>query len=192
MTNQTPDVISNVFLRLAAPGLISPLTTIFQRSMFEAKIPDAWRVAKVLPLYKGKGTRGDPNTYRPISITSSVCKLLESIVKGQASGHLHATRPLSPTQHGFQPKKSTVTNLLCAEIFILNGINNDMPVDVFLLDFSRAFDKVPHHLLIDSLSTFGFSYRLISWFTNLLCNRRQFVSANDSQSAHKPVTSGVI
>ena len=189
---ESPDVISNVFLRLAAPGLISPLTTIFQRSMFEAKIPDAWRVAKVLPLYKGKGTRGDPNTYRPISITSSVCKLLESIVKGQASGHLHATRPLSPTQHGFQPKKSTVTNLLCAENFILNGINNDMPVDVFLLDFSRAFDKVPHHLLIDSLSTFGFSYRLISWFANLLCNRRQFVSVNDSQSAHKPVTSGVI
>ena len=98
------DVISNVFLRLATPGLISPLTTIFQRSMFEAKIPDAWRVAKVLPLYKGKGTRGDPNAYRPISITSSVCKLLESIVKGQASGHLHATRLLSPTQHGFQPK----------------------------------------------------------------------------------------
>ena len=89
----------------------------------------------MLPLYKGKGSKGDPNAYKPISITSPVCKLLESIFKDLASSHVATNAPLSSSQHGFQPKKSTLTNLICTE----NGINNDMPVDVILLDFSRAF-----------------------------------------------------
>ena len=83
-----PDVINNVFLRGAASGLLQPLTVIFQRSIFEAKIPYAWRVAKVLPLYKGKGLKCDPNSYRPISNISCACKLLEKIVKDLSTTYL--------------------------------------------------------------------------------------------------------
>ncbi len=191
-SSASPDLLSNIFMSGAAQGLIIPLTLIFQRSMSEAKIPDAWRLAKVLPLYKGKGLKSDPNSYRPISITSCVCKLLESIVKSAASMHLANTTLLTTSQHGFQPKRSTVTNLLSAESFLANAINNNHPVDMILLDFSRAFDKVPHHKLIDALSTFGLSYRLICWFVDLLYNRVQYVSVNSSRSSHKPVKSGVI
>ena len=191
-SSASPDVISNVFLCLAAPGLVIPLTTIFQCSVFEAKIPDAWRCTKVFPLYKGKGSKDDPNAYRPISITSPVGKLLESFIKDLAFSHIATNAPLFSSQHGFQPKKSSLINPICTNNFILNGINNDMPVDVILLDFSRAFDKVPHHILIDTLSAFGFSYRLISWFADFLTNRTQFVSVNSSKSTYKCVTSGVI
>ena len=67
-----PDGYPNVFLRGAAQGLLKPITIILQRSIFEATIPDAWRIAKVLSLYKGKGDKADPNAYRPISLTSCV------------------------------------------------------------------------------------------------------------------------
>ena len=95
-------------------------------------------------------------------------------------------------QHGFRPKRSTVTNLLSSESYIKNAIYNDIPVDMILLDFSRAFDKVPHNKLIDSLGLFDFSYRLISWFVNFLQCRLQYVSINSSVPSTKSVKSGVI
>ena len=58
------------------------------------------------------------------------------------------------------PKRSTVTNLLSTESYIIKAINNDIPVDMILLDFSRAFDTVPHNKIIDALRLFGFSYNL--------------------------------
>ena len=80
---------------------------------------------------------------------------------------------MSRMQHGFRPKRSTLTNLLSAESNIINAINNDIPVDMILLDFSRAFDKAPHNKLIDALRLFGFSYRLVSWFVNFMQCRSQ-------------------
>ena len=96
-----PDSIPNVFLRCAAQGLLRPLTVIFQRSVFEARIPDAWRSAKVVPLYKGKGDKADPNSYRPISLTSCVGKVLERIIKDQCLQFVNQNKLLSDCQHGF-------------------------------------------------------------------------------------------
>ena len=93
---------------------------------------------------------------------------------------------------GFRPKRSTVTNLLSTESYIINAINNDIPVDMILLDFSHAFDKVPHNKLIDAIGLFGFLYRLISWFVNFLQCRSQYVSIDSSVSSTKSVKSGVI
>ena len=78
-------------------------------------------------------------------------------------------------QHRFRPKRSPVTNLLSTESYIINAINNEIPVDLILLDFSRAFDKIPHNKLIDALGLFGFSYGLLSWFVNFLQCRSQCV-----------------
>ena len=76
-----PDGIPNMFLRKAAVGLVSPLTILYSRSILEARIPHMWRVAKVIPIYKGKGDKTDPNSYRPISLTSYVGKVLERLLK---------------------------------------------------------------------------------------------------------------
>ena len=109
------DVISNVFLRGAASGLVQLLTVIFQSSIFEAETLEAWRVAKVLPLYKDKGLKCDPNSYRPISITSCARKLIDKIVKDLSTTYLSSKNALSHVQHEFRPKRSTVANLLSTE-----------------------------------------------------------------------------
>ena len=171
-----PGVINNVFLRSATSGLAQLLIVIFQCSIFKAKIYDAWRVAKVLPLYKGKGLKCDPNSYRPISITSCACKLLEKIVKDLSTTYLSSKNALLHMQLGFRPKRSAVTNLLSAESYIINAINNDIPVDMIPLDFSCAFNNVPHNKLIDALRLFDFLYGLISWFVNFLQCRSRYVS----------------
>ena len=71
-------------------------------------------------------------------------------------------------QHGFRLKRSTVTNLLSTESYIINAIKNDIPVNMILSDFFRAFDKVPHNKFIDAYGLFGFSYRLIFCVENYL------------------------
>ena len=76
-----PDGIPTMFLRNAAVGLVSPLTILYSRSILEARIPDMWQVAKVIPIYKGKGEKTYPYSYRPKSLTSCVGKVLETIIK---------------------------------------------------------------------------------------------------------------
>ena len=75
---------------------------------------------------------------------------------------------------------------------MLNAINENCPVDVILLDFARAFDKVPHDKLIDCLSSYMFSYRLMCWFKDFLCNRTQYVFVNGACSTLASVKSGVV
>ena len=118
--------------------------------------------------------------------------MLEAIVKDQCIKHVTDNNLMSVLQHGFCSGKSTVTNLLCADSYLLNAINENCPVDVILLDFARAFDKVPHDKLIDCLSSYMFSYRLMCWFKDFLCNRTQYVFVNGACSTLASVKSGVV
>ena len=99
---------------------------------------------------------------------------------------------LNASQHGFRFGRSTLTNLLCAETYVMNAINEDHPVDMILLDFTRVFDKVSHDQLINSLSSYKLSCRLMCWFRDFLSHRTQYVFINGTFSAAKQVNSGVI
>ena len=88
-----------------------PLEKIFKLSLDSGECPDDWRSANVTPIYK-KGDRTDPGNYRPVSLTSQVCKVLESIVRKHILQHLDANNILSDKQHGFREGRSCLTNLL--------------------------------------------------------------------------------
>ena len=90
------------------------------------------------------------------------------------------------------PHRSTVSNLLQCDALIANYLNNSVPCDVFLLNFSRAFDKVKHHTLIDKLRGLNIAGGLLRWLENFLQNRVQCVVYNGAVSLPKPVKSGVI
>ena len=108
-----------MFLRNAAVGLKSPLTILYSRSILEARIPDMWRVAQVIPIYKGKGDKTDPNSYRPISLASCVGRVLETIIKDQCLLWINQHSMLHASQHEFRSGRSTLTNLLCAETYVM-------------------------------------------------------------------------
>ncbi|CAL4240636.1 unnamed protein product, partial [Meganyctiphanes norvegica] len=88
-----------------------PLKIIFNRSLGNGECPDDWRSANVTPIHK-KGDRTNPSNYRPVSLTSQVCKVLESIVRKQILGHLAENNILRDEQHGFREGRSCLTNLL--------------------------------------------------------------------------------
>ncbi len=97
-----------------------------------------WKTATVCPIFK-KGTKGDRGNYRPVSLTSMVCKLLESIIKDKITEHLIENNLVRNTQHGFMPGKSCATNLVEFMDIVTRAVDEGKAVDIFYLDFAKVF-----------------------------------------------------
>merc|ERR1739842_187527 len=95
-----PDKLHPRVLRELVNVLARPLTLIFRKSMATGKIPSAWKVAEVKPIFK-KGDKSDPGNYRPVSLTSIVCKVFESFLRDALYEHLVKNKLLSKHQFGF-------------------------------------------------------------------------------------------
>jgi len=123
---------------------------IFNKLMQTGDVPQEWRDALIVPLFK-KGNRSDPCNYRPVSLTSVVCKVMERIVKDNVVELLNEYKVIKGSQHGFTRGRSCLTNLL--EFFeeVYERIDEGNPVDVIYIDFAKAFDKVPHKRLAKKL-----------------------------------------
>ena len=166
-----PDDIPGIFYKRLACWLAYPLTVVYQQSVYRGRIPDAWRMARVTPIFKQKGDKTDPSNYRPISLTSIACKILERIIVSQLQEYLSSNALNCQQQHGFMPKRSTATNLLQCDDRIAQHLNNKTPCDVFMLDFTRAFDKVSHEILKTKLTSVGICGKLYEWIADFLSGR---------------------
>lgn len=177
-------------LKMCAEALAGPLALIFKHSLRDASLPSEWRTANVSPIFK-RGSRTAVENYRPVSLTSVPCKVLESLVKDYIINHLQLHNLISTKQHGFVAHRACVTNLLETIDFMTDSISRRLPADVIYLDFSKAFDKVSHELLLVKLVAYGIPRTLVEWIRAFLTDRRQRVIIGNSMSEWKPVTSGV-
>ncbi|CAB4018471.1 Hypothetical predicted protein, partial [Paramuricea clavata] len=89
--------------------------------------------------------------------------------------HLERHRILIDNQHGFRAKRSTETQLICTAHDITNAIQQNKQVNLAILDFSKAFDKVPHQRLLTKLEYYGIRGPLQEWFKSFLIDRSQVV-----------------
>ena len=153
-------------------------------------MPDEWKLANVTPIFK-KGSKSLPCNYRPISLTSVVCKMLETLIRDKLVNHLEENNLLKNTQHGFRNKRSCLTNLLDFFYDILNHYDESKAVDIIYLDFQKAFDKVPHKRLMIKLKSLGIQGEVLRWVENWLSNRKQRVVINGKASDWTNVTSEV-
>ena len=149
-----PDTISPRVLKEAKCELVGPLTLLFNESLQSGLMPDEWKLANITPIFK-KGSKTLPCNYRPISLTSVVCKMLETLIRDKLISHLEENNLLKNTQHGFRSKRSCLTNLLDFSYDILNQYDESKAVDIIYLDFQKAFDKVPHKSLLLKLKSHG-------------------------------------
>ena len=170
--------------------LVKPLTTLYQTSLLTGIVPQDWREARVAPLFK-KGKRDKPENYRPVSLTSIVGKLFESIVKDNIVEHLDRHSLIKGSQHGFTKGRSCLTNLLSFIETVTLKVDEGNPVDIVYLDFAKAFDKVPYQRLFKMLEAHGVSGPVLNWIKNWLSSRRQKVCVSNENSDWRPVISGV-
>ena len=177
-------------LREIKDVLVKPLTHLFQLSLREGFLPECWRDADITPIYKNKGSRSQPTNYRPISLTSVICKILESLIKDAVIGHLIKFNLLYKYQHAFIGKRSCTTQLLEALDNWTQLLEENETVDVIYLDFAKAFDSVPHRRLITKCKALGIDGKILDWISAFLI-RRQRVIVNGSPSKWAKVASGV-
>ena len=106
-------------------------------------LPRAWTAATVVPIFR-KGSKSDPGIYRPVSLTSVPCKILESMIKKGLMQHIERNDLIRESQHGFVKGKSCTTNLLEFMEKLTKIIDKGSKADEFYLGFAKAFDKVSH------------------------------------------------
>lgn len=185
------DEIHPIVLKSFADVLAIPLTMIFNKSLSVGRLPEDWKKAVVVPIYKGKGNSSSCTNYRPISLTSHCCKIMERILKTWMLCHLTSHNQISNNQHGFLPGRSTVTNLIsCLEDWTSALDDGDL-VDVFYVDISKAFDTVPHNGLLQKMAACNLPVLITTWIKDFLSHRTQRVKIGNSLSDEALVTSGV-
>ena len=183
-----PDEIPSFLLRDCATIFAKPLTMLFNLILKTQSFPNIWKQTKIVPVFKS-GDKCDITNYRPIALLCNFSKLFERIICNFLSFH---TRPLiSEHQHGFMRGRSTTTNLVCVTQFIANSLDQLGQVDVIYTDFSKAFDRLDHGLLLNKLSCFGLNDNLLFLLSSYLSNRRLFVEYRGFKSTEYPATSGV-
>lgn len=185
-----PDTIPAFILKSAADELAPVLTKLFQLSLDTGDVPSDWRNAWVVPIFK-KGERHLASNYRPVSLTSIVCKVLEHIVHSSVMKHFDRNNILTDIQHGFRKNRSCETQLLTTTHEIAKHLSADSQVDVILLDFSKAFDKVPHARLLEKLAYYGVRNNTLKWISAFLSQRKQQVLLEGILSPEVDVVSGV-
>ena len=184
------DNIYPIVLQKLANNISLPLSIIFQHSLNTGEVPTDWRNANVTPIFK-KGPKHKPENYRPISLTSQISKVLEAILRDCINHHLDHHHLIKESQHGFSKGKSCLSNLLLFLEDITKEVDSGKPVDVLYLDFSKAFDKVPHRRLEKKIRAHGIEGNITRWISSWLTGRKQKVVVNGKESQWQNVISGV-
>lgn len=185
-----PDNIPAKILKATNTASSRFLQIIFTQSISEGTIPDDWKLSKVTPVFKS-GHKSDPSNYRPIALTCIACKLLEHIIYSHTAAHLDNNNFFFHNQHGFRRGFSCETQLFQLTTDLNLNLDSSFQTDVIFIDFSKAFDRVPHQRLISKLSCLCLHPLILSWIRCFLTDRSQFTTVAGRQSRTTTVTSGV-
>ncbi len=185
-----PDNMHPRVLKELRHEISKPLSIIMMKSLQEGTLPSSWKTAHVTPIFK-KGSKSECGNYRPVSLTSIVCKTLEAIIRDHLNDFISSNNLLSTCQHGFVNGRSCSTQLLqCLDVWT-DLMDQGESIDVIYLDFAKAFDSVPHQRLLNKMKGMGFTKQILDWSENFLTGREQRVVVNGAKSSWSNVLSGV-
>lgn len=183
-----PDGIPAYFVSQLAVPLHVPLTLIFNKSLSLGVFPSEWQIGSVIPVFKS-GAKNDVTNYRQITILDVFAKVFESLVYDRLFEHVE--NRIIPEQHGFFRRRSIESNLISYTEYLHDALDSQVQVDSVYTDFSKAFDKISHSILLRKLADFGIHGCLLRWFRSYLFNRSQYVALKNYRSEEYTVTSGV-
>ena len=161
-----PDRIPHIVYRRLAAVLAHPLYLIFKESVNTGILPKLWKEAEVLPIFKN-GSRTSVDNYRPISLTCVACRALERLICKKLYDYCCKWSIISANQHGFQRRRSTITQLLeCMNVWT-HAFENKEIVKIAYLDFRKAFDTVSHTKLLSVLENKGIRGDPLRWIIKI-------------------------
>ena len=178
-------------LRIGASLLSPSLTCLMNMSMQQGVVPDEWKLAKVTPIYKGKGDKNKECNYRPISVIASISMMMEREVHTQIFEYFIQHDLITLDQFAFLKHHSTVTCLHRMLDDWYDAINNNEIIVSCFFDIQKCFDSISHKILLQKLSLHGVNGKELNWFTNYLTNRKQRVKCNNQICEPLAISTGV-
>lgn len=185
-----PDGISTDFIKLGGEAILPYLLRLFNISINNASLPDDWKAAIVVPIFKN-GDKTKVCNYRPVSLTSVVCKIMEHLIAGYIRREWEKANWIFHGQHGFRSEHSCESQIVSLFQDLADVVDAGGRVDAVVIDFAKAFDVVPHNLLIRKVLTSGVDARVVRWISEFLRDRKQKVRIGNQFSTTGNVTSGV-
>ena len=162
----------------------------FNYSVQNEVIPDEWKCSNIVPIPKSSHKALACN-YRPISLLSTVSKILEKHIYNLVFAHVETSCPLSPSQWGFLPGRLAGSDLLTVTDEWHRILEQNIEVGAIFFDIKKTFDMVPHRPLLNKLSDMGLHPHILQWLGSYLQSRLQRVVVNGITSNSLPVLSGV-
>ena len=159
------DGITNFLLKSIINEILTPLTHVFNKSLLSGKVPLKMKIAKVVPIFK-KGPKDMVINYRPISLLTSISKILERLVYTRTLKFLVTCNILSDNQFGFRKHHSTSHALLTFIDKVAHAIDDTLHTIGIFLDFSKAFDTIDHEILLYKLDHYGIRGKTLEWFAD--------------------------
>ena len=185
------DNLDTYILKLTRKIIVPSVCHILNLSLQTNKFPTKWKIAKVVPLYKGKGSKLDPKNYRPVAILPILSKVLERAMFQQLVTHMDTNNLFNPNHHAYRSFHSTTTAMLQMYTTWLDALENGDMAGVCMIDMSAAFDVVDTGILLDKLKLYGLDRNAIQWVWSYLTYRSQAVYIEGSMSRLLPLEAGV-
>ena len=192
-TNKSPgpDGMHPRVLHEISSSITVPITIIFKTSLWNMELPMEWKQANISAIHK-KGKKILPQNYRPVSLTSIICKTMESIIRDHIIKHMKDNNLYSSQkQFGFIYGRSTTLQLLHVLHIWSDILEQGGSLDAVYCDFMKAFDKVPHKRLAHKVEKYGITGNIIGWIKSFLSERTQRVIIKSAELNPAPVTSGI-
>jgi len=145
----------------------------------------------IVPLYKGKGPKTNPSSYRPISLLPTTSKVFENIVHSRLNSFLNTHNIFCENQHGFRQDRSTESAITKFLNEVKLALDNKKRVGAVFVDFKKAFDLVDRKVLLKKLKSFNLSDNLLQFFKSYLENRQIAVKLGDNISGFHTLDKGV-
>jgi len=186
-----PDEIPGFLVRKLATAMAPAISVILNTSFESRSFPAMWKRANICPVWKGKGSKKDVSNYRPISILPVLARVCEKIAANQLYEYCSRKELIPPEQFGFRRKSSCETALISALDSWIASVDAGEMVGALLIDLSRAFDTVPHKMLIHELASSGCGTDALQWFASYLSQRLQRVVQKSNTAEWRPVSRGV-
>ena len=175
-----PLKIPNYFLKKISHKIAPPLTCAINKSLDFGYVPKILKIGKQTPVHKAG--KYSVSNFRPITVCNAFSKILEKVVRSRLETFLKNNKILNKYQFGFRKAHSTTHAIINLFEATLDGLESKLKVGGVYLDISKAFDTVPHDILLKKLEHYGIRANALQWFESYLKDRTQYVEVNKFKS----------
>ena len=185
-----PDSIPGASLQMGGDAMIPYLVRLLEITVNNSTLPTDWKKTIVFPIHKG-GDRSVVDSYRPVSLTSVVCKQMEHVVASYIRQVWENRDWLYEGQHGFRQGYSCESQLITVCQDISDSLDEAARLEAIIIDFSKASDLVPYDRLLKKTAASGVDLRVVVWIREFMIGRSQRFRVGRHYSKEVRVASGI-